>query len=617
MHQVAVAVRFGYNLANPSDHPINHFEQRHDMAKKTNPPVALYPLSESDLKRWISAESLARGRRYFANGAIASPRRVSAMLKAECAGSHPTPYRVEVTLGPKGIVADDCSCPIGGRCKHVAALLYAWIDNPDSFMSMDDVDTLLAKRSQAELTDLIHKMIDRYPDLELLLELPLPGTHAKGKSIEPGVIQRQVRHAFTGAGDEWGYAGAAARELESVVDTGDRYAQHGDWLNAATVYETIMRGVLDEYESVQDEEGDLNEIVNRCVMGLGKCLNALDAPLRRQHIVRALFDVYLWDVEFGGIDMGYPAHDLMLKQTTPGERQQLIGWTQKALPAGNEWSTNWHRQVLGRLLLDLQKDTLDDEAYLTVCRDTGRIEDLVDRLLKLDRLDEAIEEARRADDYILLQLADIFVKHRRTEHVDQLIRARVPKSKDTRLLEWLKKQAAKRGDKTDILDLSEQLFKARPSLEDYKQVKASAVACRNWEQVRPTLLAHLTKAKDYTLLTEIHLLDKEIDAALESVEQVKSTWYEWGHETLSIQVAKAAEKDRPEAALRIYQTTVDKLINSRGRDNYKTATHYLKRMRPLFQRLDQTEAWQTLIARIREKNRALRALKEELDKAGL
>jgi uncharacterized Zn finger protein len=302
------------------------------MPKKTKHTVALRLLSESDLKRWISAESLTRGRRYFASGAITSPRRVGAALKAECTGSHPTPYRVEVTLGPKGVVADDCSCPIGGRCKHVAALLYAWLDDPAAFTTMDDVDTLLAKRNQAELADLIHKMIDRYPDLELLLELPSPSARTKGKPIDSRVIQRQVRHAFAGAGDEWGYARAAVDELESVVETGDQYAQHSDWLNAATVYEMIMRGVLDEYESVQDEEGDLSEVVNRCVVGLGKCLNTIDAPLRRQHIVRALFDVYLWDVEFGGIDMGYPARDLMLKQTTPGERQQIVGWTQKALP---------------------------------------------------------------------------------------------------------------------------------------------------------------------------------------------------------------------------------------------------------------------------------------------
>jgi uncharacterized Zn finger protein len=69
--------------------------------------------------------------------------------------------------------------------------------------------------------------------------------------------------------------------------------------------------------------------------------------------------------------------------------------------------------------------------------------------------------------------------------------------------------------------------------------------------------------------------------------------------------------------LRVYQSTVDRLIAARGRDNYQAATRHLKRMRLLYQRLNQSEAWQALIAEIREKNRALRALKEELDKAGL
>jgi predicted nucleic acid-binding protein len=44
---------------------------------------------------------------------------------------------------------------------------------------------------------------------------------------------------------------------------------------------------------------------------------------------------------------------------------------------------------------------------------------------------------------------------------------------------------------------------------------------------------------------------------------------------------------------------------------------YLKRMRPVFQHLNQQDIWGALIARIREKNRALHALKEDLDRAGL
>jgi hypothetical protein len=29
---------------------------------------------------------------------------------------------VQATLGAGDILASDCSCPVGGRCKHVAAL---------------------------------------------------------------------------------------------------------------------------------------------------------------------------------------------------------------------------------------------------------------------------------------------------------------------------------------------------------------------------------------------------------------------------------------------------------------------------------------------------------------
>ena len=48
---------------------------------------------------------------------------------------------------------------------------------------------------------------------------------------------------------------------------------------------------------------------------------------------------------------------------------------------------------MGGLLLDLQADTIDDEAFLLICRQTGRLNDLVDRLLSLNRTDEAVGEA--------------------------------------------------------------------------------------------------------------------------------------------------------------------------------------------------------------------------------
>jgi uncharacterized Zn finger protein len=60
-----------------------------------------------------------------------------------------------------------------------------------------------------------------------------------------------------------------------------------------------------------------------------------------------------------------------------------------------------------------------------------------------------------------------------------------------------------------------------------------------------------------------------------------------------------------------------RLIAARGRGNYAEAASYLVRVRDLYGRLGEPETWDIFIANLREQNRRLRALKEELTKAGL
>ena len=93
-------------------------------------------LTESDINRWTGEASFGRGRRYFQHGYILNPRRQGDTLKARCLGSRPQPYHVEVTLGLEGVVAGECSCPVGGggRCKHAAALLLTWLHEPDTLL---------------------------------------------------------------------------------------------------------------------------------------------------------------------------------------------------------------------------------------------------------------------------------------------------------------------------------------------------------------------------------------------------------------------------------------------------------------------------------------------------
>lgn len=577
-------------------------------------------LTESDVRRWVGEASFGRGQRYFRQGHILNPRRQGDTLKARCLGSRPQPYQVEVTLGSGGVVAGGCSCPVGGggHCKHAAALLLTWLHEPDAFLEVEDLETALNRRSKAELVALIRRMVARYPDLETLLELPVVGEAEAPRPVDAEVIRRQASNVFYGIGyDDWGAVYGMAQQLHELVEIGDDYAGRGSWRDAATVYQAMAQETLDHYGMMHDEEGELHGVINRCIEGLGECLKATEDPLQREVLLRALFDVYRWDVDFGGIDMGYQAPGIILEQATPEERRQVARWVRDALPTGDSWSDDYHRQRYGGFLLNLEEDWLDDEAFLRICRETRRWRDLVDRLLVLGRVDEAVAVAHEVGDYALLQLADIFVSHDHADLAEDLIRQRAQTSQDSRLVVWLKEQARARGDLAEALALAEKLFWQRSTLTGYQELRDLARLMERWDELRATILTRLADEGQYHLLTEIHLDEGEIDQALETVEQVRASAWGWGGVHLSIRVAQAAEESRPRASIRIYVERAERLIAARGRGNYAEAATYLVRVRDLYHRLGEPETWQALIAELREQNRRLPALQDELNKAGL
>lgn len=228
------------------------------------------------------------------------------------------------------------------------------------------------------------------------------------------------------------------------------------------------------------------------------------------------------------------------------------------------------------------------------------MQDLVDRLLSLKRLDEAVAEAERAGDYDLLQLADVFVAHER------LLADRSRTSSDTRLVEWLKNRYRKRGDLAGALDLAHQLFQKQASLARYQEVQTLAQKLGTWDSLRPKLIAQLEQAKHYSLLVDIYLDEGRIDDALTALPKASSTYYFTVDQ--KVRVARAAEKTRPRAALDLYRSLAEGAIQQRQRSFYQQACEYLKRMQSLYQALHEEAAWEQYIADLRQKHRTLRAL---------
>ena len=581
--------------------------------------------SEDDILERVGERSFERGRRYFLQGAIFDARRQGSTLKAYCEGSRPEPYRVRVTFTSKGIKEAECSCPVGsgGRCKHVAALLLTWLHRPEEFREVEELDKALERRSKSELIALIKQMLLRRPELEVLLEAPLPssggGKRKRRRPVDPETYRRQAAAAFHRSGD-WDLEAQIARELEAILAIGDGFAERGEWASAAAVYQGVSAEVLARYETFPDEEGELASVVRSCVEGLGRCLAGARDPEARERILRALFEIYLFDLELGGVGLGDEVPIFVLEGATTEERRKVAGWVRSALPMPKAkrggWSAGWRREALGGFLLQLEKEELDDERFLEICRETGRLGDLVDRLLVLGRLGEAEAEARKGSDYELLELAEIFKRHGHPEVAERLMVERSRTTRDWRVLEWLISHYEAKGELAEALEFALRLFGLQPHLSHYQKIRELAGRLGSWPELRRRLLEDLAAEGKHALLIEIYLDEGELDQALELLNREHgrpvSLWPE-----LIDEVARAAEGPRPREAIRLYERRVERLIELRGRENYREACRKLTRMRELYRRLGEDEAWEGYIAALRERNRKLPALQDELAKAGL
>ena len=461
-------------------------------------------------------------------------------------------------------------------------------------------------------------------------------------SVNPTAYHRQVSEAFQRSTPR------ITQELLTVKQTADRLAQQGDYLEAVTIYEALVTEIFDqshiyydeagyddyddydEEESYHPEEEGLVELVGECIESLGNCLADEQADrTAREKSIEVLFDIYQRDLQAeNSLDFAAKASDQLVKYTTPLERTTIAAWIHDILTDEDEKVTGSRRQAYGGFLLALEKDTLDDATYLQICRETGRTSELVDRLLTLGRVDEAVRETQQVDDNALHRLVDLFIQHGQDAVAERLVKERITERPAVHFLEWLQGYYRDRDNHVAELEMTETLFRTEPSLRRYQELRSLATRLGRWETLRPEMVAYLEQGGKTRLLIQIALHEGEIDKALQLLKGMakKDSYgytYDGGYgyygysSNIALDVAGAAEETRPREAIELYRQYAERLIAMRDRKNYQAACTYLLKMRVLYEKLGENEAWTGYITALREQNRNLRALKEEVARARL
>src|SRR5438874_13329896 len=140
-------------------------------------------LSDADIQGYSDGASFRKGYDSYLQQAIVELTLSESVLRALCHGSSGSMYRVEATLLPAGdksagkLASTGCSCPRGGFCEHLVALLLSWIHHPERFVVRSRLMGRLDEKSREELLALLEQLVQRQPDIEpmieLLVELPL------------------------------------------------------------------------------------------------------------------------------------------------------------------------------------------------------------------------------------------------------------------------------------------------------------------------------------------------------------------------------------------------------------------------------------------------------------
>ncbi len=248
---------------------------------------------------------------------------------------------------------------------------------------VDNVEAVYRQAQQAR-ADIVRPLADypwhmrqfwvRHPDGYLLRPAQ------RILSVNPALYRRQVADAFQRDTPR------ITQELLTVKQTADKLAQQGDVLGAATIYETLVTEIFEQshlyydaeaqYDDYYEEEGyypeeeGLEEFVGECIEALGNGLADKQTDrVAREKSIAVLLAIYRRDLHADD-SHGFAerAAEQLVRYAMPLERQTIAEWIHEALADEEQEIAGSERQTYGKFWLDLQNETLDDEAYLRICR---------------------------------------------------------------------------------------------------------------------------------------------------------------------------------------------------------------------------------------------------------
>jgi uncharacterized Zn finger protein len=604
--------------------------------------MALPKITESMIRAGASPESFRRGEEYFREGAVSNTAMQGTLLNGECAGTYAPYYRVQVEMDEAGIADASCTClyEYGGYCKHVVALLLAYLHHPKSFAVRKAPAELLADLDHNDLIAILTKLIQEQPDLydriAAMTSIPSKSKKPRKKKVDIEVYRRHILaivHSLDGMrmSEAYWHVGGLANQLREVQESAVKFLDAGDAETALEILLVLLEEASRAVEYIDDSDGEMGGFVGELGTSLAEAILSIElSQVEQDKLVRRLEKLIKYAGDYGmegnlhiavqaakfGWDE-FPKEMDPVQRTAPKfeEEEEPDDWDEEedrdeeddfelrewGLPAvsGFDDLTEAKLNVLER-----QGHT---EEYLALCKKEERHLRYALKLCDLKQTAEAVKYAKKH-----LTTAEETLEVARRLRESRLVIEAIEigehglklKGSKSGLGEWLGPVEEAQGRTKQALTAWLAAFGEHPSLETYKTIKR--LAGSDWGRLRPEVMAKLRISYDKQVLAEIYLLEEEWDEAIK-VAEGRDVWY-----PVVEAVADGVVQHRPEWVAQISLKHAERLMSEAKSKNYPIAAAWLKRAKEAYKLLGKTDEWKGYLDETREKYKRRPALQNQL-----
>ena len=600
--------------------------------------MALPKITESVIRAGAGPESFHRGEEYYRDGAISNTAIQGALLSGECAGTYAPYYRVQVELDEAGIAEASCTCPyeFGGYCKHIVALLLAYLHHPKSFAARKAPAELLSDLDHNDLVVILTKLMQEQPELydriEVLISVP-SRPRKKRKKVDTEVYRRHINgivHSLDGMrmSEAYWHVGNLTNQLREVEQSVMKFLDAGDAETALEILLVLLEEASRAIEYIDDSNGELGGYVGELGTLLAEAILSMElSQVERAKLTGRLEKLISYAGDYGmegnlhiAVQAARFGWDEIPDEIVPlpstgstadenDEWDEDDDWDEELAYEVHEW--DWPAAAgLGDLteaklnVLNRQGRTED---YLALCKKEKRHLRYALKLCDLKQVTDAVKYARKHLTFAeeTLQMARRLRESRLVAEAIEVgehgLKLKGPKAG---LGEWLGPVEEAQARTKQALAAWLAVFPEQPSLETYKTIKRLAES--RWARLRPEVMAKLRKSYDKQVLAEVLLLEEEWDESIK-VAEGRDVWY------LIIEtVADGVMPHRPEWVAQISLKHAERLMAEVKSKNYPIAAAWLKRAKQAYKLLGKTDEWKKYLVETKEKYKRRPALQNHL-----